>query len=268
MAVARQSVGAMAVRLAPSWRDAYQVGACKNLLSPSSTWDFPLSRAEKVHRLLKLYGDEVDRNKASESELNFEVDSLRAESGSLGLELERSRKDVERLEVEVSNLMLLLGQHQEDLARLEGLQEENAELKSQLQSSRCWDNEGSPISPGASDSSETSVRSRSRSPSVAKRRWSAAGFEKVLKSIKRSADASEKQKDMARLDLHHASIAMKASFGITQFSREGMRYRSASSSAGHARQFFECRDVRRRASSGLHQSDRGSQGACDISSLA
>eukprot|EP00441_Pelagodinium_beii_P042824 CAMPEP_0197634074 /NCGR_PEP_ID=MMETSP1338-20131121/10278_1 /TAXON_ID=43686 ORGANISM="Pelagodinium beii, Strain RCC1491" /NCGR_SAMPLE_ID=MMETSP1338 /ASSEMBLY_ACC=CAM_ASM_000754 /LENGTH=242 /DNA_ID=CAMNT_0043205873 /DNA_START=33 /DNA_END=757 /DNA_ORIENTATION=- len=242
MALARQSVGAMAVRLAPSCRDARPVGACKNLLSPSSTWDFPLSRSEKVQRLLKLYEDEVDRNKALESELTFETQSLQAECGSLDLELERSRQDVERLEAEVTTLTSLLGEHQEELARLECVQEENAQLKQSCH----WDNgKGSPSSPCASNqSAETELRSRSRSPSAARRRWSAAGFEKVLRSIKRSADASEMQKaqDVPHLDLRRkASIAMmKAGMGNAHLS-EGMRCRSASSSNAHARQL--CQDA-------------------------
>lgn len=86
----RQSVGAIASRIAPGHLDG-PVGGCKNLLASGNTWDFPLSRGEKVQRLLKLFSDEVEQGEDRVDKLEDELNRCQTENSQLHLSLQKSQ---------------------------------------------------------------------------------------------------------------------------------------------------------------------------------
>lgn len=118
MGANRTSTDAAALRLAPGHLDG-PVGLCVNLAAPRGTWDFPLSNKEKVHRLIKLYNDEVERGRDWEAALEKEIGHLGASRGLLRMELERSEKHAFRLQRLVAELEDQLGIYEEDIGRLE-----------------------------------------------------------------------------------------------------------------------------------------------------
>lgn len=90
----RQSVGAIASRIAPGHLDG-PVGGCKNLLASGNTWDFPLSRGEKVQRLLKLFSDEVEQGEDRVDKLEDELSRCQAEKSQLHLSLQKAQDGLE-----------------------------------------------------------------------------------------------------------------------------------------------------------------------------
>mmetsp|Transcript_64640 Transcript_64640/g.104534 ORF Transcript_64640/g.104534 Transcript_64640/m.104534 type:complete len:244 (+) Transcript_64640:47-778(+) len=165
----RQSIGAIAIRLAPL-HSGGPVGACRpNPLAPCGTWDFPLSKGEKVQRLLKLYDDEVARGKGVEEQLQYEANCLEAEVGSFSLDLERSEAEVKRLEAETSDLRAAVGCCEEALASMEQFEEENKDLLVELHKfTDCSRSAAVPCRLGAPLGGEERAQrpSRSRSPGL------------------------------------------------------------------------------------------------------
>eukprot|EP00930_Biecheleria_cincta_P035876 TRINITY_DN24640_c0_g1_i1.p1 TRINITY_DN24640_c0_g1~~TRINITY_DN24640_c0_g1_i1.p1 ORF type:complete len:327 (-),score=53.15 TRINITY_DN24640_c0_g1_i1:252-1232(-) len=141
----RQSVGALASRIAPGHLDG-PVGGCKNLLAPGNTWDFPLSRGEKVQRLLKLFSDEVEQGEDRVDKLEDELHRCRAEKSLLHLALQESQAEITKAQdgLEASSPDLQVGTMQQKSSRalhcelseldqeVRQLQAENRELHARL----------------------------------------------------------------------------------------------------------------------------------------
>jgi len=141
----RQSVGAIASRIAPGHLDG-PVGGCQNLLAPGNTWDFPLSRGEKVQRLLKLFSDEVEQGEDRVDKLEDEMHRCRAEKSLLHTALQKSQADMSKAkdELEAPSLDLQGGTMEQENSRalhvelseldqeVRQLQVENRELHARL----------------------------------------------------------------------------------------------------------------------------------------
>lgn len=139
----RQSVGAIASRIAPGHLDG-PVGGCKNLLAPGNTWDFPLSRGEKVQRLLTLFSDEVEQGEDRVDKLEDDLHRCRSEKSMLHSALQKSQADMSKAQdgLEATSLDLRTMEQESSRAlhielseldqEVRQLQAENRELHARL----------------------------------------------------------------------------------------------------------------------------------------